>query len=873
MQPLRSLLFLTTFVTLFALDSAARSQGLATQPVRSATGREYLRTFGSAAASTLAPQSGQISGLVALPFGGKAEDLGLLPVAPGIGRIQGSAARIDAWSTAHPDLRLELPPPLHVLNDRANQWVMAPTARLSRGVDGTNVMVGVIDSGLDVAHPEMRDANGKTRVAWMLDYSIQPVGLHPDLEAKYGSKDDRGKVVLGAVFSSDDIQSRLAAFAANEASCDESLGNRCLPIDELGHGTHVTGTAAGSGVGSTYGGMAPKANLVIVRGIRSGGGGIDNAFLTSGIQFLFERADDAKQPMVVNISLGSDFGPHDGTTLWEQTLATFIGPDKPGHAIVAAAGNSGSIAETPIHQNVRVTPGATTRVPVNTNGATTGSVEVWLTLHDGADLKVGLAGPDGEWVAPVDEGKQGGKNTSAYNAGVIYGAGLDNSPIPKGSRGAVVVWQGTWPTGTYNIELDGSGVVDMWVQGFGAADSGGATPALFAHGVREGTINLPATHPSVIGVGCTVNRTRWTSIAGADIALKIANLDAENGLPLSKAITLQPGSTPQYRELQDGEVCWFSSSGPTATGIQKPEIAAPGALVVSAMSRSAVPGTPGSIFTNPACPVLKSGATDNRCFQVDDHHALASGTSMSTPVVAGVVALLLQADPTLTQDKILGLLQAGAHRFRTSTIADDDAGPGEVDAMGSLDALDQMRTPTAFLPARATSWITLSSDYVPADGSSAMTAIVELRTADGQHRGDLFDASRLRPVVRVDGVEIATEPVITRRSPGVWYFAYTPPAGLGGSLATFGATFDGAAIVATKSLPIGPDRWTAKYPSAAAGSSCAFEAPTRGGGAGGSLGLAGLAAVVVLVRRRRHSSASVTTQPCGSQTASSGSNA
>ena len=869
MHPFRPLLFPATLVALFSLDSAARSQGLATQPVRSTTGREYLRTFGTAAASTLAPQSGQIGGLVALPFGGKAEDLGLVPVAPGIGRIQGSAARIDAWATAHPDLRLELPPPLHTLNDRANAWVMAPTARLTRGVDGTNVMVGVIDSGLDVAHPEMRDASGKTRVAWMLDYSIQPIGLHPDLEDKYGSKDDSGKVVLGAVFSSDDIDTRLAAYAAKDATCDESLGNRCLPIDELGHGTHVTGTAAGSGVGSTYGGMAPKANLVIVRGIRSGGGGIDNAFLTSGIQFLFERADAAKQPMVVNISLGSDFGPHDGTTLWEQTLATYIGPDKPGHAIVAAAGNSGSIAETPIHQNVRVTTGATTRVPVNTNGAKTGSVEVWVTLHDGADLKIGLDGPDGQWIPPVDEGKQNGKNESAYNAGVIFGAGLDNSPIPKGSRGAVVVWQGTWPTGTYNVTFDGSGVVDMWVQGFGAADSSGATPALFAHGVREGTINLPATHPSVIGVGCTVDRTRWTSIAGAEIALKIGNLDAENGLPISKAITAQPGNTPAFRELLEGEVCWFSSSGPTATGVQKPEIAAPGALVVSAMSRSATPGTPGSIFTNPACPVTKSGATDNRCFQVDDHHAIASGTSMSTPVVAGVVALLLQADPTLTQDKILGLLQAGAHRFRTSTLSDDDAGPGEVDAMGSLDALDQMRTPTAFLPALATSWITLGSDYVPADGSSAMTAIVELRTAGGRHRGDLFDASRLRPVVKIDDVEIAAEPVITRRSPGVWYFAYTPPAGLGGSRATFGATFDGVPIVTTRSVPIGTDRWTAKYPSYAKGSSCALGGPATAGGASPFV----LLALALLARRRRHSSASVTTQPCGSHTASSGSNA
>lgn len=811
--------------------------------VRSNLGREYLRRFGTAAEATLAPQSRNIGALVALPKDRKAEELGLLPVTPGIGKIMGSAARIDAWSSAHPDLRLEIAPPLRMLNDRANQWVTAPAARLG-GMDGAGVMVGVIDSGLDVSHPEMRDENGNSRVAWMLDYSIQPLGIHPELEQQFGSKDDTGKVTLGAVFSRADIDARLAAFAANEESCDESKGNRCLPVDELGHGTHVTGTAAGSGVNSRYGGIAPKADLVIVRGIRAGGGGIDNDFLTSGIQFMFERADAAKQPMVVNISLGSDFGPHDGTTLWEQSLATYVGPTRPGHAIVAAAGNTGSIAETPIHQNVRVTPGATMRVPVNTNGAKSGTVEVWLTLHPGADLKIGLDGPDGEWVPPIGEGTEGGKNTKEYNAGVIYGSNLENSPIPSGSRGAVVVWQGTkWPDGTYNVTLEGSGVADMWVAGFGGADSSGSTPALFAHGVREGTINLPATHPSIIGVGCTVDRVRWTSIGGADIALRVGNLDVENGLPLTRAITEQPSPLPAFRELREGEVCWFSSTGPTATGVQKPEIAAPGALVVSAMSRSAVPGTPGSVFTNPSCPLTKTGATDNRCFQVDEHHAIASGTSMSTPVVAGVVALLLQADPTLTQDKIMGLLQAGAHRFRTSTIDDDDGGPGEADAMGSLDALAQMKNPATYMPSAATSWITLGTDYVPADGSSAVTAIVELRTADGAHRGDLFDAGRLRPYVLLDGVEVAP-PTITRRAPGVWFYQYSAPAGSGGKRATFGATFDGASIVAPKTLPVAPDRWTAKYPSHATGSSCST-------GLGAADGSAAILALGALLRRRR----------------------
>jgi MYXO-CTERM domain-containing protein len=303
-------------------------------------------------------------------------------------------------------------------------------------------------------------------------------------------------------------------------------------------------------------------------------------------------------------------------------------------------------------------------------------------------------------------------------------------------------------------------------------------------------------------------------------------LDGAGGLPAprptrSQTQTADGEEVPTHRDLVDGEVCWFSSAGPTATGVQKPEISAPGALVVSALSRTAVPGTPGSVFTSPRCPLTPDGEQDKRCLQVDEGHGIAVGTSMSAPVVAGVVALLLQQDPTLTQDKILALLQGGAHRFRGGAPFDDQSGPGEVDAAGALDALDQMRDPALHLPSAKTSWVTLSSDYVPADGSTPVTAIIELRTADGRHRGDMFDATRLAPVLLVNGVPVESAPEIMRRGPGVWFFRWTPPRGLGGSYATFGATFDGEPIVAPRTVPIASDRWNAAYPSEAAGSGCA----------------------------------------------------
>jgi subtilisin family serine protease len=414
-----------------------------------------------------------------------------------------------------------------------------------------------------------------------------------------------------------------------------------------------------------------------------------------------------------------------------------------------------------------------------------------------------------------------------------------------------VVWTGRWPAGTYAVTLEGTGMAELYLQGLGDASLGASSQALFANGVREGTINLPATHPDIIGVGCTVNRPRWTSIAGADVGLRVPRLDEPGGLaaPRSKDVAA-------FRDMIDGEVCWFSSAGPTATGVPKPEISAPGALVISALSRTAKPGTVGSVFTNPSCPATKSGKTDSRCLQIDENHGIAVGTSMSSPVVAGVVALLLQKDPTLTQDKVLALLQGGAHRFRNVAEFGDQSGPGEVDAMGALDALEQMSNPSLQLPAAEQSWITLSSDYVPADGSTAVTAIVELRTADAKHRADFFDKNRLAPVLLVDGKPVDARPEIVRRGPGVWFFSWKPPAGLGGSRATFGATFDGVTIVTSHTVPIASDGWNAAYPSHAAGSGCSVTSTSSGTGTRSGTGTGtgtctGVMVILAAIVRRR----------------------
>jgi subtilisin family serine protease len=796
-------------------------------------GAALLRALGPRAQEAFAPRGAPgIGALVRLPAGTSAEALGLAPAAPGLGRLYGSAPQLLAFADAHPGLGLEVAPPAHLLLDTAGAFVRADTAT-SRSLDGSGALVGVADTGLDVTHGDFLDAQGHTRVAWMIDLSVPPRGVYPDLEKKYGTPGPNGGIAYGAVWAGADLD---AALAANSGS---------LPQDEVGHGTLVTACAAGNGeLGkSKYRGIAPRAGLLVARVASAGDENIGNDDLLRGVAFLFDRADAMKQPVVVNLSIGSDFGPHDGTMDWEVALASHVGSAFPGHALVVAAGNSGSIVDTPIHQSVRVSQGQTMRVPLPVTAVTNGGVQVWVAMHGGADLQVGLDGPDGQWLQPVGAGQSGGKTTSAYSAGVYNGSGPSGSPVPQGSTGAVVIWQGDIPGGTYSITLQGSGTADLYAQGTGDLSSEGAVG--FAFGVRESTINLPATHPAIIGVGCTINKAEWVSVHGVELGLEVPDLDPSGGLQAADAGTRDPYA---------GEPCWFSSAGPTLTGVQKPEIMAPGAAIVGALSTQATPGGMASIFTNPSCPAPSGQSADPYCQQIDPTHAVSFGTSFSAPVVAGAVAVLLQNDPTMTQDQVVAALQGGAHRLRGPAPFPDQGSVGEVDVLGAVEAANLQRDPGTGLPSLSTSWLTPGADFYVADGSTPMQVIIELRAAGPSSVpapiADGFDATRLAAYARVNGEVVTGATFLQRRGPGVWVSTVTLPAGFGGSRLTVGATFDGSDVVAPVTLPIAVDAWSASYPDSVRGG-CDAAGRRASTDAWGPGTLAGILATIGAGRRRR----------------------
>ena len=181
------------------------------------------------------------------------------------------------------------------------------------GFDGTGVVVGVIDSGLDWSHKDFQNSDGTTRIAFYWDQSDTVDGNPPaEIDNGYGHE-----------YSSGDINSGNINVSAKDTD---------------GHGTHVTGTAAGNGIGSKLPGVAPKATIVFVKFDFEGDRNSDAAIL-DGINYIFQKAAAMGKPAVINMSLGSDFGPHDGTTLEERGIDDLTGS---GKVVVVAAGNPGS---------------------------------------------------------------------------------------------------------------------------------------------------------------------------------------------------------------------------------------------------------------------------------------------------------------------------------------------------------------------------------------------------------------------------------------------------------------------------------------------------------------------------------------------------
>lgn len=535
---------------------------------------------------------------------------------------------------------IEAAKPVKISNDVATEETGLTEVHLGtdlpEGFSGSGIIVGIVDTGIDYRHPDFADENGDSRVLAIWDQSKSGTNGGPsEISNTYGMECDR-----------DDIL---------EGTC--SLG------DVDGHGTHVAGIAAGSD--DTYTGAAPEANIIAVKydarlDLESGyANTIFSTKICDAVAYVFTKAAQYGMPAVVNMSLGTHIGAHDGKSLFEECLSELTA-GAAGRAIVAAAGNeySGDWDYTGIHTGFNLMAGKEMASNfVIRNPSSDGVYYIDLWGGEASHVSVGIAlrtnsnaGEFSGFTAP------GSTESGSFLEGrinyLINATDTDSALNGKQHVGVRILVDPTLSDiGNYDFDLvvKGSGSFDAWlfpdkpartVQ-FTSVSGEKENGWIYVSGDRENSIAIPATSPNVIAVGGYATKTKWT----------VDSL------------------TWVFNGQQLGELLNFSSSGPTSdpeyTG-QKPELVAPGGMIASTKSSIAQVGS--QVVTD------------------DGEHYLQSGTSMASPSVSGTIALMFQSNPNFTHEDVRRFLIQSAYVDNFVASAPDKRwGYGKLDAVKAME--------------------------------------------------------------------------------------------------------------------------------------------------------------------------------------------
>ncbi|NDF07149.1 MAG: hypothetical protein EB058_00530 [Proteobacteria bacterium] len=571
-------------------------------------------------------------------------------------------------------------------------WAVA-TDHIGRSVTGKGVLVGIADTGVDWSHGDFRLNGGATRIAALWDQSAGAGALPSGLPS----------VAYGRAFSSAHIDvwnasATVPGTPCGSAACvasgaagvntpdDRSAGGSSSSDAPAGHGTHVLGAAVSGGralscetVGCSpvpYRGVAPDADIVVVRT------DLQTTHVIDAWTWMRDLARMRGQPLVILNALSvARAGAHDGTHPLEVAIDAISGP---GTIIVTASGNNGAldahasgIASTGTLSNAKFAVYSGDSPTVDAN------IDLWTRAADLLEFR--LDDPYGQQVFPFTATGAGAMvATTSDGTSVSFNPSAEAPATTNGAHATISLHrsrglQGAWTLSVHALsvgENDGKATPGRWdawidpdtkgtVRWLDTASSG------TTNGIDlTGTLSEPGTARQAIVVGSYVSRGSWVDVTGT---------------------SRQPAPTPVM-----GAVSTFSGRGPARDGLARPDIAAPGEVIVAARSQTAT-------------------IADSNLVGSAARHRAASGTSVAAAHAAGVVALLMQVKSDLTPDLVRTLLREGASA-PPGGAWDGAWGTGRLRAAPAVQAalaLPLSVTPTATSAATPTSSATATSTPLP----------------------------------------------------------------------------------------------------------------------------------------------------------------
>ncbi len=530
----------------------------------------------------------------------------------------------------------------------------ATIAGLQKKYDGSGVILGIIDSGIDFNHIAFKDKNGNNRIK--------------------------------------------RAYAYNGSSETDWTGSGSMPNDGVtnsDHGTHTSSIAGGSSViingtnvtvtddhaNATYGGMAPGADLYL-----AGVNGLVSTYTSKAMQKMCNYADEQGKPLVVSNSWSNSYGPRDGQYGGgaEQVVAQLFGDSHPNRICLFAsanrAGNAdpneggglyatgtssssnpmGSIVRCNYYSNTDCgyyysgtivdawarTPNVSLACKIYVLNSSTGAILKTVTLNaqsSGSSTVSGLSTYyDGTFTAYWSTNSNTNKRQFR-----LYASGCKTT-----SRQST----GSGYTSDYTLAVEvypssGSCIVDMWGGGdcyyTNYLTTSGHNWIL---GSDDVSVSDHALMPQVISVGSYKTRDGYSSNSVGDIS------------PFSG----------------------YAVEGVGPLGTQQPWITAPGEVVISAYNH---------LRTNRSSDPLVNNA--------NYPYGTAQGTSMATPAAAGIVALWMQAatecGKVLTLSEVKNIMKVTAKRdsWVTSGANASHFGNGKIDALAGINyILSQYAVPS-----------------------------------------------------------------------------------------------------------------------------------------------------------------------------------